>query len=140
LSTLERKVVSASRADLIETNAIEFWRFARFHPDVPAGANPDTPGARAFIQPAWSLRHNLVSILNFGLVLPFFLMGIVFAVWNRNREGLMLILIVLAYFVMRSYLGADERIRIPVVPFIILVAFYGLMSLVRRVRAAGTEP
>lgn len=139
LSTLERKVVSASRADFIEINAVEFWRFARFHPDIPAGINPEDPGAQAFIEPAWSLRHNLVTILNFGLVLPFFLVGIVFAVRNRNRETLMLTLIVLAYFFMRSYLGANERIRISVVPFIILVAFYGLMSLIRGARATGEE-
>jgi hypothetical protein len=73
-----------------------------------------------------------VSIVNFGLVLPFFLLGIVVAVRNREREGMMLALIVVAFFLMRAYLGANERIRIPIDPLIILIAFYGVMSVIRR--------
>jgi hypothetical protein len=132
LSDLEQKVVRASRSDLIQTNMVEFWRFARFRADVPPGMTAEDPASEAFIVPAWSLRHNLVSILNIGLVIPFFLLGIVIAVVNRNRVGLMLSLVIVAFFFMRAYLGANERIRVPVDPLIILIAFYGVMSIVGR--------
>jgi len=132
LSELEQKVISASRADLIQTNAVEFWRFARFRDDAPPGLAPGDSAYQALAEPAWSLRHNLVSILNFGLVIPFFFLGVGVALKNRNREGLMLVLVVAAFFLMRTYFGANERIRIPVDPLIILVAFYGLMVLVNR--------
>jgi 4-amino-4-deoxy-L-arabinose transferase-like glycosyltransferase len=139
LSELEQKVVSASRGDLIQTNAVEFWRFARFRDDVPPGVAPGDSAYQALAEPAWSLRHNLVSILNFGLVIPFFFLGVVVAVKNRNREGLMLTLVVAAFFLMRSYFGANERIRIPVDPLIILIAFYGLMILVNRFTSPREE-
>jgi 4-amino-4-deoxy-L-arabinose transferase-like glycosyltransferase len=132
LSDLEQKVVRASRSDLIQTNMVEFWRFARFRADVPPGMTAEDPASEAFIVPAWSLRHNLLSILNIGLVIPFFLLGIVIAVVNRNRVGLMLSLVIVAFFFMRAYLGANERIRVPVDPLIILIAFYGVMSIVGR--------
>ncbi|UCH83585.1 MAG: hypothetical protein JSW50_14205, partial [Candidatus Latescibacterota bacterium] len=85
---------------------------------------------QALVEPAWSARHNLVSILNFGVTLPFFVLGVVLAVKDRRRESLMLTLVVVAFFLMRTYLGANERIRIPIDPLIILVGVYGIASVV----------
>ncbi|UCG53155.1 MAG: glycosyltransferase family 39 protein [Candidatus Latescibacterota bacterium] len=132
ISDVEDKIIHASRSRLIQTNAVEFWRFARFHGETPATITAADTAMWKRPEPAWSLRHNLVSIVNYGILLPFFFLGLVFAVKDRNRTGLMLAVIVAAYFVMRSFLGGSERTRIPVDPLIILLAFYGLMALVRR--------
>jgi len=146
---LQDKIVRASRARFVETNSVEFWRFARFRGEkLPEGsaASAGTTAADAsagtvpdrFLEPAWSLRHNLVSIFNYGLMLPFFVVGIVIAIRARHRKALMLAAVVVFYFAMRAYLGGDERTRLPIDPLIILLAFYGIAALVERLRRRST--
>jgi hypothetical protein len=65
-------------------------------------------------------------------MLPFFIVGIVFAVRNRDRTALMLAVFAVVYFLMRAYLGGNERTRLPIDPLVILLAFYGIAVLVRR--------
>jgi len=141
IADIEGRIVRASRSRFIKDNAIEFWRFARFRGQKPAlpgetgaaGTTEAPPG-----EEAWSVRHNLASILNYGVVLPFFLMGIVYAVRSRSRPGLMLIGMVIAYFLLRAYLGGSEQARLPVDPVIVVVGFYGAIGLVRRFRPEET--
>jgi len=125
---LEGKIVRASRSRFIRENAVEFWRVARFRdaaeePGKPAG----WPRERA-----WSLRHNVASILNYGIMLPFFIAGVAYALRTRSRTGLMLVAVVVVYFFMRMYLGGSELRRLPVDPLIIVVGFYGVLGLARR--------
>lgn len=138
-SEIERKVVTASRARLIERNALEFWRFARLRGPEPAGGASAPPDAstRRSGGPAWSARHNLVSVLNYGILLPFFLAGIAFALRRRDRAGLMLAAVTAVYFLMRAYLGGSERARLPVEPLIVLLAFYGIWGVVGLIRREG---
>jgi len=141
ISDIEGKIVRASRARLIEHNAVEFWRFARFRGEK----SPEETGASKttvarFLEPAWSVRHDLVSILNFGVLLPFFLLGIVVAIRERNRTGLMIAAVTVAYFLMRAFLGGNERTRLPIDPLVILLAFYGIAALVRRFRREAAAP
>ena len=141
IADIEGRIVRASRSRFIKDNAIEFWRFAKFRGQKPAltgqtgaaGTTKAPPGAEA-----WSVRHNLASILNYGVVLPFFLMGIVYAVRSRSRPALMLIAVVITYFLMRTYLGGSEQARLPVDPVIVVVGFYGAVGLVRRFRPEET--
>ena len=72
------------------------------------------------------------SIINYGILIPFFLLGLVLVVRDRNRTGIMLAMITMAYFVMRTYLGGNERTRLAVEPFIVVLAFYGIMWIVSR--------
>jgi 4-amino-4-deoxy-L-arabinose transferase-like glycosyltransferase len=107
----------------------EFWRVARFF-ETPAG-----PSRGA--EPAWSLRHNLASILNFGLLLPTFVAGVVIAFRRRHRAALILVGLVAWVALVRGFFGGGEDVRLPADPFIILVAFYGVRSLVDLRRAVG---
>jgi 4-amino-4-deoxy-L-arabinose transferase-like glycosyltransferase len=133
-SDIEGKIVRASRARIIQRNTVEFWRIAQFRGEKSSDATQTDTTVGRFLAPAWSVRHNLVSTLNYGLVLPFFLLGILFAVRERNRTGLMLAAVAAAYFLMRAYLGGNERTRLPIDPIVILLGFYGIMGLVRRFR------
>ena len=133
IADLQDKIVRASRARLFQVNSAEFWRFARFRgEELPEGVDSAAGTTDRFLQPAWSLRHNLVSIFNYGLMLPFFIVGVVFAVRNRERTALMLAVITAAYFFMRAYLGGNERTRLPIDPLVILLAFYGISVIVQR--------
>lgn len=155
-SQMERKIVTASRARIIERNTVEFWRAARFSGDAtperfepapqgespssgapaptegPPGAARAAPSAGRFAEPAWSLRHNLVSVLNYGIMLPFLVIGAVFALRRRDRTALMLTAVILTYFLMRAYLGGSEKTRLVVDPLIILVGFYGVAAVFGR--------
>lgn len=129
LSNLESKITRASRARLIEKNTVEFWRFAKFGGDAAGSADSTFDGA---MEPAWSFRHNLVSLFNYGILLPFFALGLMLIVRDRNRTGLMIAAVTIAFFVLRAYLGGNERIRLAVDPFIVILAFYGISWIIAK--------
>ncbi|HXV14350.1 MAG TPA: glycosyltransferase family 39 protein [Candidatus Krumholzibacteria bacterium] len=114
-------------------NQREFWRVVRLT-DAPADPARGRP-----TEPAWSLRHNAASALSYGLLLPFFLVGLVYAVARRHRAALVLGSIVVAYALLRGFLWTNDYSRLWVEPLIILVAFYGVRVLLDLRRAAG-EP
>lgn len=135
IAGIEGRVARASRTHRIETNTVEFWRFARLHD----GRAFESASVQRPPEPAWSLRHNLISSLSYGLILPFFVFGGIEAFRKRDRAVLMVAATVVTYFLMRAYLGGSERARLPVDPLIILIAFYGIQALVSRYRPAA-EP
>lgn len=112
-------------------NSLEFWRAVRFRAQ-PADS---TRGTR--LEPAWSVRHNLISGVEYGLLLPFFVVGLAVALWRRHRAALVVAGTVAVYYLMRAFLGGGERQRFPVEPLIILLAFYGLFAVVQRIRSGG---
>jgi len=117
-------------------NTVELWRVVRL---------TDSPGdaARGVApQSAWSLRHNLISLVNYGLLLPFLVTGVVIGWRRRNRAALALTMGVAGYWLLRAVYGANESARLPVEPLIILLAFYGAASILarrRRNRTAGVD-
>jgi hypothetical protein len=130
---LQDKIVVASRSRFMKENAVEFWRIARFRDAAEEPGKPaDWPR-----ESAWSLRHNLSSIANFGIVLPFFLAGIAYALRSRSRPALMLAAVVAVYFLMRVYLGGSATWRLPADPLIVVLGFYGVLGLARRFAPGG---
>lgn len=112
-------------------NTIEYWRFARFRDD------PGNPAIGVRPEPAWSFRHNATIILNFGILLPLFLTGVVVAWRRRHRAALVLAAVAVSHALMRGFLGGSGEARLPAEPFVILLAFYGLRELLEMRRAAG---
>jgi hypothetical protein len=104
-------------------NTAEFWRVARFGQSVRGG------GGAMRTEPPWSLRHNLISIVNYGLLLPFFVVGVWLSVKKRNRAGLILSAVVVGYYLIRAFYGGGEHQRLLVEPLIILLAFYAIVYL-----------
>jgi hypothetical protein len=113
-------------------NEREFWRAVRL------ADSPGDPARGVRPEPAWSLRHNLISLLNYGVLLPFFLAGLVLAWKIRQRAALVLGSIVLSCALLRGFIWEYEA-RLVVEPLIILIAFYGVRVLLDTRRAAG-EP
>ncbi|HEU4930363.1 MAG TPA: glycosyltransferase family 39 protein [Candidatus Krumholzibacteria bacterium] len=113
------------------TNEREFWRMVRLT------ESPAAPASGVPAEPAWSLRHNATSLINYGVLLPFFLVGCGFAWIRRHRAALVVASIVLSYAILRGFLGGGEAARLWVEPLIILVSFYGLKVLLDLRRAAG---
>jgi 4-amino-4-deoxy-L-arabinose transferase-like glycosyltransferase len=113
-------------------NEREFWRVARL------ADSPGDPARGLRPEPAWSLRHNLINVLNYGVLLPFFLAGLVLAWKIRQRAALVLGSIVISYALLRGFIW-EYGARLVVEPLIILIAFYGVKVLLEMRRAAG-EP
>ncbi len=131
--------VTAPGATVIEKpgflyNEREFWRVVRLEPFAGDAAHGLAP------EKAWSLRHNASSVLNYGVLLPFFVAGCVFAVTRRHRAALVLASIVVASATVRGFVGVSDAARLSVEPLIILVAFYGVKVLLDLRRAAGEVP
>lgn len=110
-------------------NSVEFWRVVRLS-DAPG--NPHL-GIRP--EPAWSTRHNLINLISFGVLLPFLIAGCAIGRQRRNLSALALMGAMTTWWVVRGFVGADERSRLPVEPIVILLAIYGAMRLVARLRA-----
>ena len=134
-----------SYPDKYRRNALEYWRVARFKGedagDQVAGAEATSTGRQ--LEKAWSFRHNFINITLYGLLLPFFVIGIFFAFRDKDRTGQLITTIVVACFLIRLFFGGSEHARLPVEPFIILLAFYGLFRLLAGFRGeleATSEP
>ncbi|MDH3197260.1 MAG: glycosyltransferase family 39 protein [Candidatus Krumholzibacteria bacterium] len=119
-------------------NAREFWRVVR------SSDSPGDPARGVGPEPAWSLRHNAISLVNYGLLLPFAIAGAVIAVRRRRGVAAVLVGFVVSYFALRLFVGGGERARLPAEPLIILLAFYGLMEAWawrrRGVESSSAEP
>jgi 4-amino-4-deoxy-L-arabinose transferase-like glycosyltransferase len=123
--------VMHAHPDGFVANTVEFWRVTRFGAEDGGGA--------VKAEPPWSLRHNLVNIVSFGVLLPFAVAGLVMAWHRRNRAVLLLLLVILTHWIAHAVLGATDRDRLVIEPLVILIAMYGLVEVVRAARS-GEEP
>jgi 4-amino-4-deoxy-L-arabinose transferase-like glycosyltransferase len=114
-------------------NTVEFWRVVRLK-DAPAD-----PAHGLGPQPAWSRRHNVISVLNYGVLLPFLVVGALIGWRRRHPTVLGLTGTILSYAILRGFLGANDSTRLLVEPFIILVALYGVKELLALRSRAGAE-
>jgi 4-amino-4-deoxy-L-arabinose transferase-like glycosyltransferase len=114
-------------------NTIEFWRITRLRD------TEGDPSRHLRPEPAWSLRHNLINIANFGVLLPFAVVGLVIALRRRNRAATALTLVTLVYYGTRAILGATERSRLSIEPLVILLGVYGFFELVKMLRSTRRE-
>jgi 4-amino-4-deoxy-L-arabinose transferase-like glycosyltransferase len=128
-------LITRAHAEGFAANTAAYWRVARFQ------TTPGDPDRGIREVPAWSLRHNAVNIVNFGLLLPFAALGVILAFLRRHRTVLILTMIVVAHYLTRAFFGAEETSRLVDEPLITLIAVYGASALVRRIRpAAAREP
>ena len=115
-------------------NSIEFWRVTRLR-----GTEENRErGLRA--EPPWSFRHNLINVVNFGVLLPFAAWGALLAFRRRNRAGMAMVLVIATYFLMHAFMGASERIRLPIEPLVILLAFFGFFQMLGMRRSQSAAP
>jgi len=104
---------------------LDFWRFARFR-----GEYRPLPDVR--YEKPWSLSHNASMGMQFGLLLPLFIYGLV-KLWKRKSNYfLVLILPILTLNIIHVIQHAKPRYRIPIEPLIFLIAFYGFSDLWNR--------
>jgi hypothetical protein len=97
----------------------EFWRISRFQGDY-------FPFPDARFQGAWSLKHNVSSILCYGLLLPFAVIGF-FVMYNeKNRALVFLAFPIVIQTLLHMLMWSRDRYRMPIDAFIIIIAVYGM--------------
>ncbi len=110
--------------------AVEFWRVVRLRP---------TPRAGAPAEPAWSLRHNVISLLQYGLLLPLAALAVWRGLRRRDRAVTGLATGVLAWFVVCTIWGGGEAARLPVEPILILLGVHGAFEAFARGAGSGVS-
>lgn len=81
----------------------------------------------------WSVLHNLSLILTYGILLPFFILGIIKSIRVRNKYAIMLFIIVLIHTLMHLTIVLSQyRYRIHMDAFIIIFAFYSINEMIFR--------
>lgn len=78
----------------------------------------------------FSMKHNILSIICYGLLLPFYLYGIILMAGRKNRSWIILLLPVALQFVLHVLTFGIERYRHPVDAFIIIAGTFGLCNFI----------
>ncbi|MBN1270835.1 MAG: glycosyltransferase family 39 protein [Candidatus Aminicenantes bacterium] len=112
---------------------VEFWRPVRL-------SSYYYPFPDAKFHPKWTWPHNLSSLVCYGLLLPFMLIGI-FLLWKQKNRAFFFLLfpILLQTFLHVLHCGL-WRYRVPIDGFIIMIAFYGIvqtLTVIRKKSRAG---
>ncbi len=110
----------------------ELWRPFRFsNMWVSEGYRPEGK---------WSLVHNLSLIATYGLLLPFFIIGIYYCLRSIKLSSIILISIITIHTVIHiTVLLSQNRYRIPIDIIIIAIAFYGIFKLSSRFNYESTK-
>ena len=79
----------------------------------------------------WSIKHNISSLLFYGIFLPFYFIGIPFLIREKNLFGIFIAGIPLFHCLMHVYvILALERYRSHINFCIILIAFWTIIQLI----------
>jgi 4-amino-4-deoxy-L-arabinose transferase-like glycosyltransferase len=86
------------------------------------------PNAAEFTRPL----YRIISVMSFGLMLPFFILGFFLSVRNRKAQYMHSLIIFFTIFHMLFL--ASIRYRVPLEPFYIILAVYGFFWLVEKLQ------
>lgn len=99
---------------------INFWQPAYFKEQFVQYSWYENP-----VFQKWSLQHNLLSIIFYGIFLPFYILGIIFLIIQVNPIGLFLGLIPIIHSLIHTYMVMpDERYRSTMVFIIAMIGFW----------------
>jgi len=70
--------------------------------------------------------------LTFGIILPFWLLGIYLSIKTVNRQNLLMVFVILVYYIQTLIFYANERLRSPITPYMIILAATGIESIYNR--------
>ncbi len=114
--------------NLYSKTLINIWRPAYFKTRVVKYSWWDKPRLQK-----WSLKHNLLSLLFYGIYLPFFLIGIIISALEKNYLVFFLSLLPVIHSILHAYMVMpEERYRYPFVFLIVLVGVWTITEIIRR--------
>jgi len=114
-------------------NLTEFWRL--WHTRHEYRPFPDARFAGK-----WSLEHNVSSLVFMGLLMPFFLLGVLRGIQTADRAILVMTAFIAVHTLLHVAVHSVTRYRLPIEPFVALISFQALSSLVATRRATPPAP
>lgn len=115
---------SFGHAEMYARAFINFWQPTYFRP---------TFIQNGFRIQKWSLSHNLLGLMFYGIFLPFFVAGVFLLVRHRNGFGLFLAAIPFLHSIAHTIMVWPlERFRSPVVFCVVGVGTWALLELLNR--------
>jgi 4-amino-4-deoxy-L-arabinose transferase-like glycosyltransferase len=104
-----------STTEALVNNFIEHWRPFRLSSGyIGSGYRYSKP---------WSNLHNITSVLTYGILLPFFVVGSVLVFRRRDKYGILILSLIFVNTLLHVLLFAGkERYRVPVDSFIIIIS------------------
>lgn len=101
----------------------EYWQPFRFSKTAVAY------GYRYF-KGGWSFGHNVIVMGTYGVLIPFFLIGVFFYFKRKDKFGYVLFAVIMIHFLLHIVaFHTQQRYRLPTDPMYILTAFYGVYYL-----------
>ncbi|MDZ4805627.1 MAG: hypothetical protein SGI90_12270 [Candidatus Eisenbacteria bacterium] len=102
-------------------NLTEFWRLYHNHSEY-------RPFPDARFASRWSLEHNVSSLVFMGLLLPFFVIGVVRGVQTADRVILVMTAFIIVHTLLHVVVHSVTRYRLPVEPFYALIAMQSIVK------------
>jgi hypothetical protein len=100
---------------------INFWQPAYFTPTfIQYGFRPQY----------WSVRHNVASLLFYGIFLPFYILGMIMLYKRKMYIALYIAAIPVIHSILHAYMVWPlERYRSPVTFIVVMIGIYGMLDL-----------
>lgn len=90
------------------------------------------PDAR--LNKPWSLKHNLITIFCYGILLPFVLIGSFYLLMRKEKLVCFLTFPILSHFFIHFFMFGHERYRVQIDSFIIILGCYGLLLMIKTIK------
>lgn len=78
------------------------------------------------IAPPYSLPNNVNRVFFIGILIPFYLAGILFAARSKEWRLIVITVILIVHTAIHAYTYVDQRYLLPVLPLFTLAALYGM--------------
>jgi len=105
----------------------EMWIPFRFWSDY-------VPFPEAKFKGPWSLKHNLGSIVFYGILIPFVFYNAFYLFKKREKEIYFLIFPIVIHALLHILMWGKERYRLPIDSFIIILGCYGIMIFIQNLK------
>lgn len=82
------------------------------------------------LYPHTTTLHKIISILSFGLLLPFALFGLIYSIYHNRSSPVFLMFSIILYMTLinSTLFYGSTRFRFPIEPYLIIFASYGLIE------------
>jgi len=125
-NVIEGSLKKSGKYNLYIKTFINIWRPAYFNSVEVIYSWWDQPRNQV-----WSMRHNLVSLVFYGIFLPFYLIGLIMLIVKKNPFMVLIGLLPLINSLLHTYLVMpEERYRYPFVFIIVMTAIYAVNRIV----------
>jgi len=123
---IEGSLKKSGKSTLYINTFLNTWRPAFFWPVEVKYSWWDQPRNQV-----WSMRHNLVSLIFYGIFLPFYLIGLIMLIIKKNPFMVFICILPVINSLLHTYLVMpEERYRYPFVFIIVMTSAYAVSRIV----------